>query len=200
MTLIIVVQVFLNLSIRTTPSKKRKQRALVMQGGGALGAYEAGVYRALYEQISESLERQNRVNENVFDIIAGTSIGAINAAIIVSQVVKNKKENVSWNQLECWKDSADKLEEFWTDQIASEPELWRTNYNDYYSRWNDELEYSRGRSPQIATSEAARRYYSAKAFLIAGARNVFKPREGQFPAYDEKFFDLLFEGSMNPVR
>src|SRR5215210_7687724 len=107
MTVIIVVQVFLNLSIRTTPSKKRKQRALVMQGGGALGAYEAGVYRALYEQISESLERQNRVNENVFDIIAGTSIGAINAAIIVSQVVKNKKENPSWDQLKRWKDSAD---------------------------------------------------------------------------------------------
>jgi predicted acylesterase/phospholipase RssA len=180
---------YLNLSIRTTPSKKRKQRALVMQGGGALGAYEAGVYRVLYEQISESLETQNRVNENIFDIIAGTSIGAINAAIIVSQVVKNKKENPSWNQLECWKDSADKLEEFWTDQIASEPELWRTNYNDYYSMWNDEVEYSRGRSPQIATFEAARRYYSAKAFLIAGARNVFRPREGQFPAYDEKFFD-----------
>jgi predicted acylesterase/phospholipase RssA len=27
----------------------KKQRALIFQGGGALGAYEAGVYRVLYE-------------------------------------------------------------------------------------------------------------------------------------------------------
>jgi NTE family protein len=30
----------------------QKQRALVLQGGGALGAYEAGVYRVLYDWIS----------------------------------------------------------------------------------------------------------------------------------------------------
>jgi len=28
------------------------QRALVLQGGGSLGAYEAGAYQALYERIS----------------------------------------------------------------------------------------------------------------------------------------------------
>ena len=42
---------------------------------------------------------------------------------------------------------------------------------------------------QIATDEAARRYYSAKAFLYGGSINVLKPREGQFPAHDKKFFD-----------
>ena len=30
-----------------------KQRALIFQGGGALGAYEAGVYRVLYDWISK---------------------------------------------------------------------------------------------------------------------------------------------------
>ena len=43
--------------------------------------------------------------------------------------------------------------------------------------------------PQIATAEAARRYYSAKAFLYGGARNVLEPRIGKFPAYDEEYFD-----------
>jgi NTE family protein len=62
-------------------------RALVLQGGGPLGAYEVGVYSVLYEQIS----KQIKDNENVFDIIAGTSIGAINAAIIVSHVVENRR-------------------------------------------------------------------------------------------------------------
>jgi len=176
-------------TITTTASKNRKLRALVMQGGGSLGAYEAGVYQVLHDRISESLEKSNRTDENVFDIIAGTSIGAINAAIIINHVLKNRKENPSWNQLRCWERSAEKLKEFWKDQIASEPELWRTSYNIYYRRWDEEREYWRRRYPQIATAEAARRYYSAKAFLYGGSKNVLEPRMGQFPAYDEKYFD-----------
>jgi len=50
------------------PSDRRL--ALVLQGGGALGAYQAGVYQALREA------------DHGPDWIAGTSIGAINAAII----------------------------------------------------------------------------------------------------------------------
>jgi NTE family protein len=51
--------------------KTRTQRiALVLQGGGALGAYQAGVYQALHE------------SDLCPDWIVGTSIGAINAAII----------------------------------------------------------------------------------------------------------------------
>ena len=44
--------------------------ALVLQGGGALGAYQAGVYQALHE------------HNMTPDWVVGTSIGAINAAII----------------------------------------------------------------------------------------------------------------------
>jgi len=44
--------------------------ALVLQGGGALGAYQAGVYQALHEVGLEP------------DWVSGVSIGAINAAII----------------------------------------------------------------------------------------------------------------------
>jgi NTE family protein len=176
-------------TITSTASKNRKQRALVMQGGGSLGAYEAGVYGVLYDWISKSLEESNRTDEDVFDIIAGTSIGAINAAIIINHVLKNKRQNPSWNQLRCWERSAEKLKEFWTDQIASEPELWRTSYYTYYRRWNEDRQYWRRIYPQIATREAARRYYSAKAFLYGGAKNVLKPWVGQFPADDKKFFD-----------
>jgi NTE family protein len=49
----------------------RKNRiVLVLQGGGALGAYQAGVYQALHE------------HDLAPDWIVGTSIGAINAALI----------------------------------------------------------------------------------------------------------------------
>ncbi|MBA2961822.1 patatin-like phospholipase family protein [Ramlibacter sp. MAH-25] len=46
------------------------QVVLVFQGGGALGAYQAGVYEAMHERGIEP------------DWVIGTSIGAINAAII----------------------------------------------------------------------------------------------------------------------
>jgi NTE family protein len=49
--------------------KLQSETVLVMQGGGSLGAYECGVYKALSKHGIK------------FDIVAGTSIGAINAAI-----------------------------------------------------------------------------------------------------------------------
>jgi NTE family protein len=53
-----------------TPTAKPARVALVLQGGGALGAYQAGVYEALH---GAGLEP---------DWVAGVSIGGINAAII----------------------------------------------------------------------------------------------------------------------
>jgi NTE family protein len=55
--------------MREKPPGER-QFVLVLQGGGALGAYQAGVYQALHETGIEP------------DWIIGTSIGAINASII----------------------------------------------------------------------------------------------------------------------
>ncbi|TFV97076.1 patatin-like phospholipase family protein [Oxalobacteraceae bacterium OM1] len=58
-----------NANIHAGPSGKPRV-ALVLQGGGALGAYHAGVYQALHE------------NGLTPDWVVGTSIGAINAALI----------------------------------------------------------------------------------------------------------------------
>jgi NTE family protein len=54
------------------------QIVLVLQGGGALGAYQAGVYEALHEAGIEP------------DWIIGTSIGAINAALIAGNETANR--------------------------------------------------------------------------------------------------------------
>lgn len=51
-------------------SRPKSETVLVLQGGGSLGAFECGVYKAL--------ERRGIR----FDVVAGTSIGAINAGII----------------------------------------------------------------------------------------------------------------------
>lgn len=59
-----------------------RQVVLVLQGGGALGAYQAGVFEALHEAGIEP------------DWIIGTSIGAINAALIAGNAPKQRVERL----------------------------------------------------------------------------------------------------------
>jgi NTE family protein len=56
--------------------------ALVLQGGGALGAYQAGVYQALHEAGLEP------------DWVAGVSIGGINAALIAGNTPEHRVERL----------------------------------------------------------------------------------------------------------
>jgi NTE family protein len=71
------------------------QIVLVLQGGGALGAYQAGVYQAMHDAGIEP------------DWVIGTSIGAINASLIAG----NKPE-----------DRLSRLEQFW-DRVVHNPVL-----------------------------------------------------------------------------
>jgi NTE family protein len=56
--------------------------SLVLQGGGALGAYQAGVYQALHEAGLEP------------DWVVGVSIGAINSAIIAGNPREKRLERL----------------------------------------------------------------------------------------------------------
>ena len=80
---------------RSEPSRPSGQVVLVLQGGGALGAYQAGVYQGLSEAGIEP------------DWVIGTSIGAINAAIIAG----NKPA-----------DRLDRLKAFW-DRVCTRSSL-----------------------------------------------------------------------------
>ncbi|MFC3109052.1 patatin-like phospholipase family protein [Undibacterium arcticum] len=66
------------------------QVVLVLQGGGALGAYQAGVYEALHEAGIEP------------DWVIGTSIGAINGALIAGNPPDKRLERLGafWNGVE----------------------------------------------------------------------------------------------------
>lgn len=66
------------------------QVVLVLQGGGALGAYQVGVYQALHEAGIEP------------DWVIGTSIGAINAALIVGNPPdeRMRKLDAFWQHVE----------------------------------------------------------------------------------------------------
>jgi NTE family protein len=144
------------------------QRALVMQGGASLGAFEAGVFRAIYEQITRRDEHKTGKDRQLFDIVAGTSIGAIHAAIIVNYVINNRKLGKS--MYESWKGVDNILYNFWKDVSTSTlVELDPT----FTFRWNSFGYVNRN----LANSEAARRYYSVKEMLINGANNMFSTPE-----------------------
>src|SRR5687768_18449490 len=90
----------MNAPQRIGPAAKG-QVVLVLQGGGALGAYQAGVYQALMEGGIEP------------DWVIGTSIGAINGALIAGNEPANR---------------IPRLREFW-DGVAkrnSLDQLWPT--------------------------------------------------------------------------
>lgn len=63
-----------------------ERKALVLSGGGARGAYEAGVVSQLY------------ANGETFDIICGTSIGAINGSLIAQRPNADTLRNI-WNAI-----------------------------------------------------------------------------------------------------
>ena len=136
------------------------QRALVFQGGGSLGAYEAGAYKAFYELASERDKIIGREDKPLFDIVAGTSIGAMNASVLVSYV-KEKKT---------WRGSAERLIEFW-EHLATESVVDKMPG---FTQWWDYWHYLYN---VVATSESARRYYNTKQFILKGVPNVFKPSQ-----------------------
>src|SRR3982751_1552790 len=76
-------------------SPAKAKPVLVLQGGGALGSYQAGAYQALCHQDFEP------------EWVAGISIGAINAAIIVGNAPEQRVE---------------RLKEFW--ETVSSPVSW----------------------------------------------------------------------------
>jgi NTE family protein len=77
------------MSMRKAPRSKRKYDyiVLVLQGGGALGAYQAGVFEAMADA---------GIAPNW---VAGVSIGAINGALIVGNPVGHRTERLRefWN-------------------------------------------------------------------------------------------------------
>lgn len=88
---------------------KDTETVLVLQGGGSLGAYECGVYKTLHQKAID------------FDIISGTSVGALNALIIGGAKSDPSKE----------------LEKFWLElsdnMFSFMPDETRPYYSTYYT-------------------------------------------------------------------
>lgn len=97
--------------MRKAPRSKRKYDyiVLVLQGGGALGAYQAGVFEAMAE---EGLAP---------NWVAGVSIGAINGALIVGNAVGHRTA---------------RLREFWDLVSSGFPASAPTFFDPWHSAFN----------------------------------------------------------------
>jgi NTE family protein len=117
-----------------------QQVALVLQGGGALGAYQCGVYEALHAAGVRP------------HWIAGTSIGAINAAIIAGNAEADRMA---------------RLKEFWTGITRPAGTLaWPLQWMAESAQW---LPPSHALSTGVSAS-------SALASLALGQQGFFTPR------------------------
>jgi NTE family protein len=109
-----------------SPSKSEPgQVVLVLQGGGALGSYQAGVYQALHEAGIEP------------DWIIGTSIGAINASLIAGNEPQNRllrlkefwkrmEQNPIWSFRDVFPGFNEKLS-YWSTVTNGIPGFFRPN-------------------------------------------------------------------------
>src|SRR5258705_6050262 len=111
--------------------------ALVLQGGGALGAYQAGVYEAVGEAGIHP------------DWIASMSIGAINAAIIAGNPPNSR---------------VDRLREFWMHVTADRPWSVRNAYVGL-GRGDASRQLLNHVSAGFAMASGARGFFAARPML-----------------------------------
>jgi NTE family protein len=112
--------------------------ALLLQGGGALGAYQGGVYEALAEA-------------NIHpDWVAGISIGAINAAIIAGNPPESR---------------VDRLREFWTQVTSSALLDWSFNPFADLARGEDTRNLLNQMSANLAAAFGAAGFFAARPLM-----------------------------------
>lgn len=102
--------------------KKDIENILILQGGGSLGAFACGVFKAF-------------VKKNIkFDIISGTSIGAINGAIAAG----SKNDN-----------PAKDLEDFWLELAESSHNIIPDSYSYEYNYNNQQFNWKKSSSASL---------------------------------------------------
>jgi NTE family protein len=102
--------------------KKDIENVLILQGGGSLGAFACGVFKAFEK------------NDIKFDIIAGTSIGAINGAIAAGSKNDNPVRD---------------LEDFWIELAESSHNLIPDMFSFDYDEQTHQMNFKRSSSTSL---------------------------------------------------
>jgi NTE family protein len=130
-------------------SSSKIENVLVLQGGGSLGAFACGVFKAL-------------ANKNIkIDIVAGTSIGGVNAAIIAGSVDKEHPERT--------------LEEFWLELAENSVNLTHPVVEWLYDKSRGYLVRSRENHFLLPTHEI-NSLLSTTSSILYGNDKFFVPR------------------------
>jgi len=88
-------------------SSKRLEVGVVLQGGGALGAYECGALNALLELMDEFAAHSHEIE---LKVVTGVSIGSINAACVVGAKTRSGARA--------------RLDALWDDLTLQAPPFW----------------------------------------------------------------------------
>jgi NTE family protein len=166
-------------------TNNRLENVLILQGGGSLGAFGCGVFKAL-------------ANNNIkLDIIAGTSIGGINAAIIAGSKDAKHPEHLLE---QFWLELSESFVDFEKVTLPSSSPMpkfieqillpYTTNYYHYFSTASSEQEnYSStttNANERAIKMKQLRSFYSSAIF---GNDKMFKPRWRQETALtDPEYF------------
>jgi NTE family protein len=120
---------------------KTIENVLILQGGGSLGAFGCGVFKALA-----------RTNTKI-DIVAGTSIGGINAAIIAGGKQQDHPEEV--------------LEQYWLELAEGSTSSYSESLAQYVPSVEDR---------QLTRISQAKSTLSFYGSALHGNKKVFTPR------------------------
>jgi NTE family protein len=145
-----------------------EQTVLVFQGGGALGAFQAGVYEALHEAGIEP------------DWIIGTSIGAINAALVAGNEPGNRLPALRefwlrmahksvWHQSSAWPMLSQMLS-YWNTLSNGIPGFFEPNYRAF---WGPHIPLGAERAGYYSTAPLEKTLSELVDFSLVSRR---KPR------------------------
>jgi NTE family protein len=143
-------------------SSNKIENVLVLQGGGSLGAFACGVFKAL-------------TNKNIkIDIVAGTSIGGINAAIIAGNVDEEHPERA--------------LEEFWLELAENSVNLTNPIVEWSYDKSRGQL--VRTAENLLPTTYEVNSLLSTMSSILYGNDKFFVPRwRADYALKDPQYFN-----------
>ncbi|MGD1834188.1 MAG: patatin-like phospholipase family protein [Nitrososphaeraceae archaeon] len=151
-----------------------EENVLVLQGGGSLGAFGCGVFKALAE------------NNIKIDIISGTSIGGVNASIITGHKNIDKPEKL--------------LEQFWLELSDGFQDFGMSSYFNPFFNLNNFMEKipglcgstsfvneNKSKQLEFAQYQSLNSFYNASVF---GNEKMFKPRWSlEYAFKDPKYYN-----------
>jgi NTE family protein len=142
-------------------SSSKIESVLILGGGGSLGAFACGVLKAL-------------ANKNIkLDIVAGTSIGGINAAVIAGSIDKDHPERT--------------LEEFWLELGENSVNL-NNPVEWLYDKSRSHL--FRGVKNLLPTTDEVNSLLSTTSYILYGNDKFSVPRwRVDYMLKDPQYFD-----------